>query len=105
MAEKRFISGLLLNLDITLDVITDLRKISLHAVSIFGIDDLEQFLQFSTDLRHLIVGVGVEENFLQEVVVFVEHTLGDAHVTLEGGTRGILVFHDGSKHERRHERY
>ena len=92
-------SPLLLNLDIALDVVANLGEVALHARSIFLVDDFEELFQLGTDLRHLVVGVGVEEDFLQQVVIFVEHTLGDAHVTLEGGTRGVLMLHDSSKDE------
>ena len=59
----------------------------------------KEFLQFSTDLRHLIVSIGIEENFLQQIVVLIQYTLGDSHVTLEGGTRCILMLHNSSKHK------
>ena len=46
--------------NVTLDVITDLREITLHTIGILVVDDLKEFLQLSTDLRHLIMGIGVD---------------------------------------------
>ena len=80
-------------------IVADLRQIALHALGILLVDDFEQFLQLRTNLRDLIVGIGVEEDFLQQVVILVEHALGNAHVTLEGGARRVLMLHDGSKDE------
>ena len=63
------------------------------------VDDVKQFLEFIAYLCHLIARVGVEQDFLQQIVILVEHTLGNAHVTLEGRTRSVLMLHHGSKHE------
>ena len=87
------------NLYIALHVIANLREIALHALSILVVDDLQKFLQLRTDLTHLVVGIGVEEDFLQQVVILVQHTLGNAHVTLEGGSWCILMLHHSRKDE------
>ena len=50
-------------------------------------------------------GVGVEEYLLQEEVVLVEHSLGDAHVSLECCSRRVLVFHYGGEDEGADEWY
>ena len=50
------------------------------------------------------MSVGIEQDLLQEVVVFVKHALGNAHMALEGGARSILMLHHCSKDEGRHER-
>ena len=92
------------DLNIALDVVADLREIAFHAIGIFVVDDLQQLFQLRTDLGDLIVGVGVEEDFLQEIVVFVEYPFGDAHVALKGGTWCILMLHDSCEHKRRDER-
>ena len=47
------------------------------------------------------MSIGVEEDFLKEVIVLIEHSLGDSHVALEGSTRRILMLHHSSKHEGR----
>ena len=47
------------------------------------------------------MGIGVKEDFLQQVVILVQHALGDTHVALERGARCILMLHHSSKHERR----
>ena len=44
-------------------------------------------------------GVGVEEDFLEQVVVFRHQSVSNGHVTLEGGAWGILVLHHACKHE------
>ena len=90
----------ILDLDVTLDIISNLREVAFHTVGILVVDNLKQLLQLGTYLRHLVVGLGVEQDFLQQVVVLVEHALGNLHVTLEGGTGGILMLHHGSKDER-----
>ena len=36
---------------------------------------------------------------MQQEVVFIEHAFGDAQMTLEGGSRGILMLHHCSKHK------
>lgn len=84
---------------ITLHVIADFCQIALHTFAIPLVDNLQQFFQLRTDLCHLVVGIGVKEDFLQQVVVLIEHPLGYAHVAFEGGTRSILMLHDGSKDE------
>ena len=91
------------DLNITFDVVANLGEIAFHAIGILVVDDLQQLFQLCTDLGDLIVGVGVEEDFLQEIVVFVEHSLGDAHVTFKGGTWCILMLHDSCEHKRRDE--
>ena len=43
--------------------------------------------------------IRIEEDFLKEIIILIEHTLGDAHVALEGGTRSILMLHHSRKDE------
>ena len=47
----------------------------------------------------MVVGVGVEEYFLQQIVVFAEDAACDAHVALEGRTRCVDRLHDSGKDE------
>ena len=77
----------------------NLLQVCLHPLVIFFVDNLQQLLQLFPYPHHIIVGVGVEEDFLQQVVILVEHPLGDLHMSLEGGTRRILVLHHGCKYE------
>ena len=86
------------------DVLSDFGQIGMHAFRVFPADDVQQFVQFRTDTFHLCRRAGIEQDFLQEEIVFAQHALGDGHVALEGGTRSILMFHDGRKHEGRYER-
>lgn len=74
-----------LYLYVALYVVAYLGEVALHAFGILVVDNLEQLLQLSADLRHLVVGVGIEEYFLQQIVILIEHALGNAHVALEGG--------------------
>ena len=85
------------------EIVADLREICLHAVGILVVDDFEKFLQLGANLRDLVVGVGVEQDFLEQVVVLVEHALGNTHVALEGCSRCVLMLHDGGKDEGRDE--
>ena len=80
-------------------MIADFLKIQLHAITILMVDDIKQFLEFITYLCHLIARVGVEQDFLQQIVILVEHALGYTHVALEGSSWSILMLHDGSKDE------
>ena len=80
-----------------------LGEVLLHACGIVVFDDLQQLFQLAADVLHLAGGAGVEEDLLQQVVVFAEQALGYGHVLLEGGARGLLLLHDGGKHEGAHE--
>ena len=77
----------------------NLLQICLHPFVILFVDNLQQLLQLFSYPHHIIVGVGVEEDFLQQVVILVEHSLGDLHMSLEGGTRRILVLHHSRKNK------
>ena len=72
---------------VALYVITNLGEITLHACSILLVDNLQQLFQLGTNLGHLVVGIGVEEDFLQQVVILVEYTLGNTHVALESSSK------------------
>ena len=87
----------------SLDVLSNLGQVLLHMLFVARVDDLDDLLHLLANLLHLSLGVGVEENFAQEGVVFREYTLGYLHVTLEGGARRILMLHHGSKGERADE--
>ena len=101
----RTLRQLLFYLYIALDIISDFRQIALHTIGILGVDNLQQLLELRTNLRHLVVGVRVKQDFLQQVVVLVQHTLGNAHVALEGGAGRILMLHHGREYECGYERY
>ena len=99
MTNNQIFSFLSLNFYVAPYIVTYLCQITFHAVGIFVVNDFEQLLQLCPNLRHLVVGVGVEQDFLKQVVIFVEHTLGNLHVSLKSGTRGILMLHHSSKDE------
>ena len=46
-------NGLLLDFNVALNVITDLRQITLHAIGILVVDNLKEFFQLCTDLSYL----------------------------------------------------
>lgn len=94
---------LLLNLDVALHVVANLGEIGFHALGILLVDDFQEFFQLGANLADLVVGIGVEQDFLQQIVVLIEHALGYLHVTLEGGTWGVLMLHDSCKDEGRYE--
>lgn len=60
-------------------------------------DNLAQFTQLLADVVDLGAGVGIEENFGQQVVVFSQQAFGNGHVFLERGTGGILRLHDAGE--------
>ena len=95
----------MLDFDVALDVVSDFRKVTFHALGILVVDDFQELFQLRTNLRHLVVGIGVEQNFLQQIIVLVEHehTFGNAHVALEGSTWRILMFHDSSEDKGAHK--
>ena len=64
--KSRPLAPLLFDLDVAPDVVADLTEIVLHPLTVLVVDDLQQLLQFGADLRHLVVGVGIEKNFLQQ---------------------------------------
>ena len=51
--------------NIFLYMFANLGEILFHAFRVLVVDDIEQFLQLVAYLRNLVVGVGVEEDFLQ----------------------------------------
>lgn len=75
------------------DVFPNLRQILLHVLFVAVVDDFDDFFHLLSDLLDLPFGVGVEEDFAQEGVIFTEHSFGDLHVPLEGGSWGILMLH------------
>ena len=85
-------------------VLANFSQVLLESIGILVAQYLEQFLQLTTDILYLRHGARVEEDFLQEVIVLVHHSLGNGHVLLEGGTGSILMFHDSSKDESGNER-
>ena len=95
---------LLFYLYVAFHIIPYLCEIGFHAFRVFVIDDLQEFLQLRSYLCHLTACVGVEEDFLQQVVIFVQHSLGNPHVSFERCSRCILVFHHGSEHKSRYKR-
>ena len=93
-----------LNLNIFLHMISDFGKEEFHTLRILVVDDVDELSKLLSDLCHLTRCVWVEEDFLQQVIIFVEHALSYLHVALEGGARSILVLHHCRKGKGAHER-
>ena len=49
------------------------------------VDDLDEFLEFGTDVLHMVLRAWIEENFTQQRVVLREYPTRYLQVTLEGG--------------------
>ena len=80
------------------------RQECLHGFGIFMLDDVHEQLQLFSDFCNLPVRIRIEQYFLQEIVVFIQHALGYLHMTLERRSRSVLMFHHGSEDKRRDER-
>ena len=66
-------------------LLPNLCQIPLHSLRVLVGDDFQQLLQLEADVLHLGGGAGIEEDFLQQVVVLAEQATGDGHVLLERG--------------------
>ena len=86
-------------------IVPNLAKIGMHAVGILTAYYVKEFVQFGTYPFHLFRGTWVEQDFLKQIIVFVQNSLGYCHVAFECCTGRILVFHHCSKYECRNERY
>ena len=78
-------------------MVTNLRQEELHAFGILVINDVYQLRQLFTYLRNLSRSIRIEKDFLQEIIILIQHTLGYLHVALEGSTRCILMLHHSRK--------
>ena len=85
-------------------MISYLGKEYLHAVGILMINDVDKFRQLLTYLGYLTRGVWIEKDFLQEVIILIEHTLGYLHMTFESSTRRILMLHHCCESKGTHKR-
>ena len=65
------------------NLFSDFGQILLHAFRILVVDDFQQILQFQADVLHLWGSARVEENFLEQVVIFTQQSFGNSHVLLE----------------------
>ena len=90
--------------EMSLYLLPNLRQIPFHPLGVLVLDDGEQVLQLRADVGHLGRGAGIEQDFLQQVVVFAEQAAGNVHVFLERGARRLLMLHDGGEDEGGHER-
>ena len=80
-----------------LDMLAHLGQILLHPCGILILDDRLQGGQFLLDTLDLMRRIRIEQDLRQEVIILREQAAGDVHVTLEGSTRRILMFHRRSK--------
>ena len=89
--------------EMSLYLLPNLRQIPFHPLRVLVGDDFQQLLQFEADVLYLRRGAGIEQDFLQQVVIFREQAAGDGHVLLERGARRLLVLHHGGEDEGGHE--
>lgn len=52
------------------NVTSDLCEVCFYALGIFFINDVKQFFHLFADVFYLIMGIRVEEYFLQQIVIF-----------------------------------
>ncbi len=74
-----------------------LGKEEFHTLRILVVNDVDELSKLLSDLCHLTRCVWVEEDFLQQVIIFVEHALGYLHVALEGGAGASWCFITAAK--------
>ena len=75
----------------------NLCQVRTHSGRILLVDDIQQLVQLGTDTFYVCRSTRVEQDFLQQEVVFAHHSLGDSHVALESSTRCILMLHHRSE--------
>ena len=80
-------------------------EVCLHGVGVAAFDYGAEFLEAFADALELVGGVGVEEDFAQQVVVLAHQSVGYGQMPLECGAGCILMFHDASEHESGGKRY
>lgn len=85
--------------DIRSYIVAYLCEIGFHSLAVTAVDDVEKLLELVAYLRHLVVGVGVEQYLLQQIVVLAKHSAGYRHVPLERCAGRVLMLHDCSKDE------
>lgn len=88
-----------------LDVFSYAGEVGFHFFGIFLLDNFEESRKLLLDLPHLVGGIGVEENFGEQEIIFREESAGNVHVLFEGRTGGILMLHDRGEYQCRGERY
>ena len=64
-------------------MISDFGKEEFHTLRILVVDDVDELSKLLSDLCHLTRCVWVEEDFLQQVIIFVEHALGHVEKCLD----------------------
>ena len=64
-------------------MIPNLGEEEFHTLRILVVDDVDELSKLLSDLCHLTRCVWVEEDFLQQVIIFVEHALGYLHWRLK----------------------
>ena len=66
---------------------------------VFVVDDALQPVELRLDFVELPACSGVEEDFLEQVVVFTHQPSRDVHVPLESGAWCILMLHNAGKYK------
>ena len=75
----------------------------MHGILVLVVYYLYEVLEFRTDVLHMVLCAGVEEDFAKQGVVFLQNSACYLVMPFEGGTRGILVLHYGREDEGAHE--
>ena len=86
------------------NLFSDFGQILLHAFCILIADDFQQVLQFQADVLYLRGRAWIEQNLLEQVIVFTQQAFGNGHVLFEGGARSFLVFHYRCKYKSGYKR-
>ena len=74
-------------------------EILLHGLRVAVFYDDTEFFKTFADAFELVGGVGVEEDFAQQVVVLAHQSVGYGQMPFESGSRSILVLHDAAEYE------
>ena len=76
------------------DVVADLLQILTHGLVVAFLNDLLQMGELRLDIVELCRSARVEEDFLQQIVIFRQQSASYCHVTLECGAWSVLMLHD-----------
>ena len=74
-------------------------QVFLHPFRILIVDDFQQLLQFQAYILYLSGRTGIEQNFLEQIIVLAQQAFGNGHMLFERSTRGFLMLHDRCKHK------
>lgn len=82
-----------------LEIVANAIEELFHVGGILSVDDILKDRKSLLDFVELSGGVWIEQNFLQEVIVFRHQSMRDFQMPLESGSRSVLVFHDAGENQ------